>query len=144
MIKIKIKKFRDSVPLPQFQTEGSVGADIVAMKIARRGLFRIWYDCEFAAEIPKPFACFIFPSSSIRKYPLVLANSVGVVDTDYRGTFQVCFNRTFLGIFTRRAYKVGQRIAQLLIMKVEPVEYIDSKIISETGRGKGGFGHTGK
>ena len=143
-LKIKIKKFRDEAKTPSFQSEDAVGADLVAIKIVKNGLFRIWYDCEFAAEIPKGYAGLIFPRSSISKLPLVLANSVGVVDPDYRGSFQIKFNRTFPGIFSRKKYKIGERIAQLLIIKVASVEYVSSEIITETKRGKGGFGSTGR
>ena len=143
-LKIKIKKFYDKASLPSFATADSIGADLVAVRIIKNGLFRVWYDCEFAAEIPKGYAGLIFPRSSISKYPLMLANSVGVIDPDYRGSFQIRFNRTFWGIFSRKQYKIGERIAQLLIMKTEPTEYVDSKIITETRRGRGGFGSTGK
>lgn len=143
-LKIKIKRFRDNAKLPKFQSEDAVGADLVAVKIVRNGLFRVWYDCEFAAEIPKGYAGLIFPRSSISKLPLTLANSVGVVDPDYRGSFQIRFNRTFAGIFNRKRYKIGERIAQLLIMKVASVEYVDSEVVSETKRGRRGFGSTGK
>lgn len=143
-LKIKIKRFHRDAQLPSFKSEDAVGADLVAVKIVKSSLFRVWYDCEFAAEIPKGYTGLIFPRSSISKMPLTLANSVGVVDPDYRGTFQVRFNRTFFGIFNRKIYKVGERIAQLLIMKVPDVEYEDSEIVSTTRRDKGGFGSTGK
>lgn len=143
-IKIKIKKFHSDAQLPSFKSEDAVGADLVAVKKVRNGLFRVWYDCEFAAEIPKGYVGLLFPRSSISKLPLMLANSVGVIDPDYRGTFQVRFNRTFFGIFNRRSYKIGDRVAQLMIMKVPAIEYVDSDVISTTRRGKGGFGSTGK
>lgn len=142
-LKIKIKKFHIAAQLPSFQSEDAVGADLVAVKKVRNGLFRVWYDCEFAAEIPKGYAGLLFPRSSISKLPLMLANSVGVIDPDYRGTFQVRFNRTFFGIFNRKSYKIGERVAQLLIMKMPDVEYVDSDVVSTTKRGKKGFGSTG-
>jgi len=143
-LKIKIRKFYEKAVLPAFKSADAACADLVAVRIIKNGLFRVWYDCEFGAEIPKGYIGLLLPRSSISKLPLMLSNSVGAIDPDYRGSFQVRFNRTFWGIFSRRKYKVGERIAQLLIMKTESVEYIESKILTETRRGMGGFGSTGK
>ena len=143
-LKIKIRKFYDRAKIPSFISKSAVGADLVAVRIIKNGLFRVWYDCEFAVEIPPNYFGLIFPKWNISKLPLVLANSVGVISPDYRGSFEVRFNRTFWGIFSRRRYKIGECIAQLLVMKTEPVEYLESKVITETKRSKKSFGSTVK
>jgi len=144
MITIKVKRNTDKAHLPKFSTKGSAGADLVAVHIIKNGLFRVWYDCQICTEIPEGYVGLIFPRSGIRKESLMLANSVGVVDADYRGTYQICFNRTFWGMFTRKQYKVGDRIAQLVIVKLPEVKYRDVKSLTVTQRGTKGFGHTGK
>lgn len=140
---INVKRHNDKAHLPKFMTRYSVGADLVAVSIIKNGLFKVWYDCQISTEIPRNHVGLIFPRSSIANKPLTLANSVGVIDPDYRGTYQIRFNRTFWGIFTRKQYKVDERIAQLLILKVENVKYKDIKFLTNTKRGKE-FGSTGK
>ena len=144
IINIEVKRVTDKAHLPKFATKGSAGADLVATKIIKNGLFRVWYDCQISTAIPKGYVGLLFPRSSVSTKPLMLANSVGVVDADYRGTYQIRFNRTFLGIFNRKKYKIGEKIAQLLIVKLADVRYEDVKSLSDTERGEKGFGSTGK
>ena len=68
----------------------------------------------------------------------MLANSIGTIDEGFRLGIQVRFNRTFKGVFTRKQYKVGDRIAQLIIVPFKSVEVEEVEILSETERG--GFG----
>lgn len=142
MTNINVKRISDKAHLPKFMTKGSIGADLVAVYIIKNGLFKVWYDCQISTEIPEGHVGLIFPRSGIRNKPLMLANSVGVIDPDYRGSYQVCFNRTFWGIFSRKQYAVGERIAQLIILKTVEVKYKDVKILDVTQRGRGGFGST--
>jgi dUTP pyrophosphatase len=141
---IKVKRHSDKAHLPKFETKGSAGADLVAVHIIKNGLFSVWYDCEIRTEIPEGYVGLVFPRSSISNKPLMLAYSVGVVDSDCRGTYQVRFNRTFWGIFSRKQYEVGNRIAQLVIVKLPTVEYKDVKTLNVTKRGTKAYGYTGK
>jgi dUTP pyrophosphatase len=144
MITVNVKRANDKAHLPKFATKNSAGADLVATRIIKNGLFGVWYDCDISTDIPIGYVGLLFPRSSISTIPLMLANSVGIIDADYRGSYQVRFNRTFWGIFTRKQYKIGERIAQLIITKLPDVEYKDVKSLSATQRGTGGFGSTGK
>ena len=98
-----------------------------------------------AFEVPKGHAMLLFPRSSTGlKTPLRMSNSVGVIDSDYRG--EVCclydnegFNSSYLD---HHIYK-GDRIAQGMILPVEQVSFLDVDELSETERGNGGFGSTG-
>jgi len=144
MITIKVKRHSDKAHLPKFATQGSVGADLVAMRVIKNGLFRVWYDCLISTEIPEGYVGLVFSRSSISNKPLMLAYSVGVVDPDCRCSYQVRFNRTFWGIFTRRRYKVGDKIAQLVIFKLPSITYKDVKTLSNTPRGEKGYGSTGR
>ena len=95
-----------------------------------------------AVEIPVGFGGFIFPRSSLGcKYGITLPNCVGVIDSDYRG--ELCVPLINLGS-ADFVIQNGDRIAQLVILPVENAEYEDASELSDTVRGKGGFGSTGR
>jgi dUTP pyrophosphatase len=94
-----------------------------------------------ALEIPKGFVGLVFPRSSIRKTALQLSNSVGVIDSGYRGELQATFNKLFGGAST--TYEVGDRVAQIMIIPHPPIEFEEADTLSDTERGEGGFGSTG-
>lgn len=127
MININVKRNNDKAHLPKFMTRDSAGADLVAMSIIKNSLFKVWYDCKISIEIPKGYIGLILPRWEIKNKPLMLANSVGLISSSYRGSYQVCFNRTFWGIFSRKRYNIGDRIAQILILKDVEVKYKDVK-----------------
>lgn len=93
-----------------------------------------------AVEIPKGYAGFLFPRSGVYKTWSYLTNCVGVIDSDYRGEVCAIFS-TFTG---KKFYQVGERFAQLVILPVPEVEYIEAEELSSTERGAGGYGSTGK
>lgn len=142
---IKILKLRDSAVIPTRATIGSAGYDLYAcldsnVSISRGQLLKI--PCGFAIETPPGFCSFIFPRSGLAtKYGISLANAVGVVDSDYRGELQVCLTRTSDG----DPYVIhnGDRIAQLVVMKVESLNFVSVSQLSDSDRGQGGFGSTG-
>lgn len=140
---IRVKTQKPEMALPKFGTAFSAGADLMAKRITKKNLFKVWYDIDLSMEIPQGHVGLLFPRSSISsKVDLQLANSVGVIDSDYRGTFEVRFNRTLRGFFTRKQYKIGDYIAQLVIVKIPTVEYVQANKLSNTTRNNGGFGST--
>ena len=106
---------------------------------------QITYGTGLAMEIPKGFVGLIFPRSSIRKTDLSLSNSVGVIDSGYRGEIQATFNQRSLssqsGSFL---YGVGDRIMQIMIIPHPEIEFEEVEELNNTERGEGGFGSTGK
>jgi len=84
----------------------------------------------------------VFPRSSVRNQDLILSNSVGVIDSGYRGEIQATFKKTN-GLDSIK-YKVGERGAQIIIIPYPKVTIIESDELSDTERGEGGFGSTGK
>jgi dUTP pyrophosphatase len=104
--------------------------------------FQVTYGTGIAVEIPEGYVGLIFPRSSIRKYQLQLSNSVGVIDSGYRGEIQFTFNKT--GGVPSKKYEVGDRVGQLIIMPFPPVTPVESDSLSDSERGDGGFGSTGK
>jgi dUTP pyrophosphatase len=116
--------------------------DLVATKIISNTTFDISYGIDLAMEIPKGFVGLVFPRSSIRKYELALSNSVGVIDSGYRGEIQATFKKT--NGLDSLSYKVGDRIAQIMIIPHPDIQFEEADELSDTERGEGGFGSTGK
>ena len=143
-IEIKIIN-RSKNPLPQYQTQHSAGVDLSAnideeveikpleRKIIGTGLF---------IEIPEGFEAQIRPRSGLAaKSGITIINTPGTIDADYRGEIKVCLVNLSNEIYT---IKNGDRIAQMIFARYEKVQFILSENLSDTPRGEGGYGHTGK
>lgn len=144
-MRIKTKILKENAKLPFKATEGSAGADLYACvdnEIVLKPNERKLIPIGIAVEIPMGYGGFVFPRSSVAsKFGVSLANCVGVVDSDYRGELLVPLinhsNEDYI-------IKNGDRIAQLVIIPVENADYEISDVLSDTARGEGGFGSTGK
>ena len=88
-----------------------------------------------------PTAFYIYPRSSISKTPLRLANSVGIVDSGYRGNLMLALDNIKQAPYTIRK---GQRLAQICSPHLSPIFFSIVESLSETERGSGGFGSTGR
>jgi dUTP pyrophosphatase len=147
LINVKIKKLHDNAVIPTYAKPGDAGMDLVATSIISNTTFDITYGLGVALEIPEGFVGLIFPRSSIRKTDLSLTNCVGVVDSGYRGELQATFKKVYGKNDIRideMDYKVGDRVAQIMIIPYPRVNFVESTNLSETDRGVGGFGSTGK
>jgi len=141
-MKVKIKLLDDNSVKPSYAKESDAGLDLVATKIISNTSFQITYGLGIAMEIPDGMVGLVFPRSSIRNTELILSNSVGVVDAGYRGELQATFIK--LNGLDSIAYNVGDRVCQIIIV---PHPVIQLKVVdelSESSRGIGGFGSTGK
>jgi len=141
---VKIKKLSENAVIPSYAKDGDAGMDLVATSIIADTQTQITYGIGLALEIPEGFVGLIFPRSSVRKTRLMLSNSVGVVDSGYRGELQATFNKINNNSVAENDYKVGDRIAQIMIIPYPPVIFIETEELSNTERGEGGFGSTGK
>ncbi|MBE6808131.1 MAG: dUTP diphosphatase [Clostridia bacterium] len=145
MIKVNFKKLNDNAIKPTYGTEFAAGADLYACeggevtiaagetKLIHTGL---------SLEIPEGYAGLIYARSGIAtKRGLAPANKVGVIDSDYRGEIMVSLHN-----HSTEAQTIadGERIAQLVITPFLKVEYTETDTLSDTVRGDGGFGSTGK
>ena len=94
-----------------------------------------------AVEIPKGHMGLLVPRSSMSKTPLRCANSIGIIDADYRGELSVAYEN-----ISCSDYMIfrGDRIAQLIIVPIAIVDVEEAQTLSETERGDGGYGSTGK
>lgn len=138
-MKVKIKKLKPNAVIPSYAKAGDAGMDLVITEVISENKYDITYGFGIALEIPDGFVGLVFPRSSIRKTDLLLTNSVGIIDSGYRGELQATFKK--LG---DHYYKVGDRGVQLMIIPHPPVEWIETDELSNTERGEGGFGSTGK
>ena len=142
---VKTKCLREGAKLPFRATEGSAGADLFACIdnniIIEPGKIKM-IPIGIAVEIPMGYCGFVYSRSSLgSKFGITLPNSVGVIDSDYRGELCVPLINHGENDFTVRK---GDRIAQLVIMPVENPVYEFYEELSSTERGVGGFGSTGK
>jgi dUTP pyrophosphatase len=144
-MKVKIKKIHPDAVIPSYAKNGDAGMDLVATSIIGETLGSITYGLGIALEIPEGFVGLVFPRSSIRKTNLQLSNSVGVIDSGYRGELQATFNK-IQGVdnVDRENYKVGDRVCQIMIIPHPTIEFNEVEELSNTERGEGGFGSTGK
>lgn len=140
-MEVKIKKLHPSAVIPKYAKDGDAGMDLVATEIIKRTNTQITYGTGIALEIPQGFVGLVFPRSSIRNTNLELSNSVGVIDSGYRGELQATFN---IISSDRISYQIGERIAQIIIIPYPPIEFIESDELLDSNRGNGGFGSTGK
>lgn len=141
-MKVLFKKLVPEAVKPKFGKPGDAGADLVATSVdlSRKG--QVVYGTGLAVEIPEGMVGLVFPRSSVRNYDLVLSNGVGVIDSGYRGEIMATFNlKTPSDI--QEIYAEGDRIAQLVILPVPLIQYVEVDELSETERGKGGHGSTG-
>lgn len=143
-MKIKIKKLHSQAIIPTYAKEGDAGMDLVATQI-ELNLDYISYKTGLAFEIPKGYVGLVFPRSSNSKKDLLLTNSVGVIDSGYRGEVELRF-KTILNNKTENilTYNVGDRIGQIIILPYPRIEFEEVEELSETERGEGGFGSSGK
>jgi dUTP pyrophosphatase len=142
-MKVRIKKLNENAVIPSYAKSGDAGMDLVATSIISETDTQITYGIGLALEIPNGFVGLIFPRSSVRKTRLMLSNCVGVVDSGYRGELQATFNKVNQNSIAENDYKVGDRIAQIMIIPHPPIEFDEVDELSDTERGDGGFGSTG-
>jgi dUTP pyrophosphatase len=144
-MQVRIKKLNENAVIPTYAKEGDAGMDVIATSIISDTPTQITYGLGIALEIPNGFVGLVFPRSSIRKTRLQLSNSVGVIDSGYRGELQATFNKIITTIENQKNdYKIGDRIAQIMIIPYPPIEFEEANELSDTERGEGGFGSTGK
>ncbi len=141
---LKIQKLKHIVSLPEYQTEGAAGMDLVAANyddIELKPLERYLVPTGIKIELPKGYEAQIRPRSGLSiKHGISLINCVGTIDEDYRGEVKVG-----LVNLSNEPYTItrGERIAQMVISKVTKADIQEVEFLTETIRGEGGFGSTG-
>ena len=145
MQRIAVKKLREGAILPTFGSPEAAGADLYAcleQDVTIAPGETAFIPTGLAMELPRGYAGLIYARSGLAcKRGLAPANKVGVVDSDYRGEFVVALHNHGAQAQT---ISTGERIAQLVVTPVLIPEYIEVESLSETQRGAGGFGSTGR
>lgn len=143
---INIKKLDEKAVIPTYAHDSDAGLDITAvsasMEVNPDGTATFIYKCGIAIEIPEGYVGLLFPRSSISGYSLNQTNSVGVIDSGYRGEVMVKFKLNTTSV--PRLYNPGERVAQLIIMPYPKVIFNEVDELSETDRGTNGYGSTNK
>jgi len=139
---VKVKKLDPNAVIPSYSKVGDAGMDLTITKEIENTSFSVSYGFGIAMEIPKGFVGLVFPRSSVRNQDLILSNCVGVIDSGYRGELQATFKKTN-GLDSIK-YKVGERGAQIIILPYPTIYMTEVPELSDTDRGTGGFGSTGK
>ena len=137
---VKFKKLSKTAQTPFRASADAAGYDLYADTVDTTSEDCITINTNIAVEIPKGYVGFIFPRSSIYKTNTMLANSVGVIDSDYRGPLIIKLRK----MKNYTSYKSGERCAQLLIQPVSNIEFVEVEELESTDRGEGGFGSSGK
>ena len=145
-MKVKFKKLSLKAVTPSYAMPGDAGLDLTAIQYTVDPEHNfINYYTGLAVEIPQGYVGLLFPRSSVSKTDLSLANSVGVIDSGYRGEiiFRYKFKRNEHFASMRR-FKEGDRVGQLLIIPYPIIELEEVAELSSTERDNGGFGSTNK
>ena len=147
-MKVNVKKLDSNAVIPTYAKHGDAGMDLTAVSKEYDEHGNVCYGTGLAFEIPNGFAGFLFPRSSNTKKDLILGNSVGVIDSGYRGEVVFKFRELLPSErdieFGPREYEIGDRIGQIVIMPVPQIEFNVVDELSTTDRGVGGFGSTDK
>ena len=124
--------------VPKYTKPGDAGLDLTAISVTtyfEAGDFHE-YGTGLAFEIPEGHVGLLYPRSSITNKRMMLKNSVGVIDSGYRGEVKL----RFIG---EQDYKVGDRVGQLIIMPYPQIELKEVADLEQSDRGVGGYGSTG-
>lgn len=141
-MKIRFKKLSEHAVMPAYSKQGDAGLDLTAIwenTTEESGFGYIEYGTGIAVEIPEGFVGLLFPRSSVSQTGLILANSVGVVDSGYRGEIKLRFK----WIKGTKQYNVGDRVGQLVILPYPIIELLEVEELEQTDRAAEGFGSTG-
>ena len=138
---LKFKKLVETAVVPNKATSGSNGFDLTATSKEWHDEFQaLVYGTGIAVEIPKGYVGLLFPRSSVRKYDLIMANCVGVIDSDYRGEIMATFKSINPIDPFEKEYEVGDKICQLVIVTAPEFEIEEVDKLSDTERGTKGHG----
>ena len=142
-MEVKIKKLHAAAVIPSYSKAGDAAMDLTAISIEKDDDGNAVYGTGLAIEIPDGYVGLLFPRSSNSKTHLYLTNHVGVIDSGYRGEIKFKF-RPINGFIDARVYAKYDRVGQLIILPYPQIELVESDELSETERGDGGYGSTGK
>lgn len=137
---VNFKKVHPNATIPKYTFNGDAGLDLKAVtRILDINSPYIEYGTGLTAEIPQGYVGLLFPRSSVSDRNMSMANSVGVIDSNYRGEIKL----RFYLYDEARTYTIGDRVGQLLIVPCPRVNVKEIETLTPTDRGIGGFGSSG-
>lgn len=142
-IKVRFKKLAFEAVAPKKAHADDAGFDLTAISMTADEYGNIVYGFGLAVEIPKGYVGLLFPRSSNAKKNILLSNSVGCIDSGFRGEIKAKFKPMALSS-SKEYYAIGDRVCQLIIMPYPEVEFEEADELTETDRGAGGYGSTGR
>jgi dUTP pyrophosphatase len=160
-MRVKIQKVHKNAIIPKIATKGAACVDVIATEIEYKpGGGEAIVKLGFATEIPEGYKACLAPRSSFTKFMWLMQNSPAQIDSDYRGEWMLKFKAiptkviTHSGygaqakkqpimLFSAFPYKVGDRVAQMWLERVNKFEFEEVETLDTTDRGEGGFGSTG-
>lgn len=164
MMKVNVKKLTENAVMPTYAKHGDAGMDLTATSKRYDEHGNVVYGTGLAFEIPNGYVGLLFPRSSNTKKDLILGNSVGVLDSGYRGEvvlkfksslrfatlwtlLKLCFKKSGLTIDVvnerSNEYEIGDRIGQIIIMPYPQIEFNLVDMLEDSERGNCGFGSSG-
>ena len=141
-VDVLLTRLDPAVPLPQYAHPGDAGADLTSTTdVTLRPGERVVVGTGVAIALPVGYAAFVHPRSGLAaRLGLTIVNAPGTIDAGYRGEIRVCLiNLGQEDVVVRR----GDRIAQLVVQRVEHARFIEVPHLPESNRGAGGYGSTG-
>jgi dUTP pyrophosphatase len=145
VLDVPVLRLDPELPLPSYATPGDAGADLVAREgvLLKAAGGRAAVPTGIALALPEGYAGFVQPRSGLaRKHGITMINAPGLIDSGYRGEVHVLL----VNLDPNEDYEVrrGDRIAQLVIQRVETASFQAVDELPSSERGAGGFGHTGR
>jgi dUTP pyrophosphatase len=143
-VQVLITRLDPELPLPRYAKGGDAGADIVSrIDITLAPGERALVPTGIAIALPDGYVALVHPRSGLAiKHGVTMVNAPGTVDAGYRGELQIILINHDMSQSV--SFKRGDRIAQLVIQKVERAEFVEVRDLPGSGRGTGGFGSTGR
>jgi dUTP pyrophosphatase len=138
-LQVKIKRTHPNAKIPKYAKPGDAGLDVACIDVKETYSY-VEYNTGLCFEIPEGYVGLLFPRSSNTTKDLILGNSVGVIDSSYRG--EVTFRYKRIGAMMSM-YSVGDRIGQIIILPYPQVQFNEVDSLTETERGTGGYGSSG-
>lgn len=141
-MRVLFKKLHPNAKTPHYSLEGDACLDLYAAWMKIDDLGNRVYGTGIAMEIPKGYVGLVFPRSSVSKTSLSLRNSVGVIDSNYRGEIILKF-LDLEEMDSLPSYVAGNKIGQIMIIERPEIQLGEVAELSDSVRGDGGFGSTG-
>ena len=139
-MEVKIKKLNENAVIPRYAHRADAGLDLVAVSKSKDRYGNFVSGTGLAFEIPYGFVGLVFPRSSVSARCMTMSNCVGVIDSGFRGEVTVKFSPHLFA----KPYDKGDRVAQMIIMPYPHIDFVEVDELSESDRGDGGYGSTGK